>query len=107
MKNPTPPKLVTVAVTTTITIIFWIFFTLYQVLTKNPDPSVDQKLLEPIFPELDSSVLQTFKERIFFEEGSFVLEPENSTINSSNNNKTITEVSESAEILSQPTPVVE
>lgn len=75
MKRPSPPKLVTVAVTTTITIVFWIFITLYKVLTTEPEPSVNSKLLEPIIPELDSRSLQQINERVFFEEGSFVFNP--------------------------------
>jgi len=73
MRKPNPPKLVTVALTTTITIIFWIFFTLYRILSTSPKPSVDEKLLEPIVPELNSAALEGIKERIFVEEGSFTM----------------------------------
>ena len=72
MKKPKAPKLVTTAITTTITVIFWIFFTLYQVLTTKPAPSVDPKLLEPINPTFDTKTLDKITERGFFEEGSFV-----------------------------------
>lgn len=57
---------------TTITIIFWIFLTLYRVLTTKPAPSVDPKLLEPINATLDIQSLEKINSRIFFEEGSFV-----------------------------------
>lgn len=69
MKKPRAPKLVTVAITTTITIVFWVFFTLYQILTKSPPPSVDPKLLEPISPTLETEVLGTLTKRVYFEEG--------------------------------------
>jgi hypothetical protein len=76
MKKPNPPKLVTIAVTTTITIVFWIFFTLYQVLTSKAEPSVSEKLLSPIIPELDRESLLKIKDRIFFEEGSYTFNPQ-------------------------------
>jgi len=69
MKKPKAPRLVTIAITTTITVIFWIFFTLYQVLTAKPAPSVEPKLLEPIDPKLNTSVLDKIDNRDFFEEG--------------------------------------
>lgn len=80
MKKPKAPKLVTVAITTTITIIFWIFFTLYQVLTTKPSPSVDPNLLKPIDANLNSESLEKVKDRIFHEEGSFVPLPTNAPI---------------------------
>lgn len=107
MKNPNPPKLVTVAVTTTITIVFWIFFTLYQVLTKEPEPSVDEKLLEPIVPELDNSTLQTLNNRVFFDEGSFVFDSQNINVGQSENNVTVSEGSQPEEVVPEPTPQTE
>jgi len=70
MRKPNPPKLVTIALTTTITIVFWIFFTLYKVLTAAPEPSVSDKLLEPILPQLDTEALGKISDRVFFDEGS-------------------------------------
>ncbi len=58
-------------VTTTITIIFWVFFTLYRILTAEPVPSVDPKLLEPIDSTLDTNTLDGFKSKIFIESGTF------------------------------------
>jgi len=71
MKKPKAPKLVTIAITTTITVIFWIFFTLYQVLTTKPSPSVEPELLEPIDPTLNIDILDKINDKGFFEEGSF------------------------------------
>lgn len=72
MKKPKAPRLVTVAITTTITVIFWIFFTLYQVLTTKPPSSVAPELLAPIDPTLDTNSLSELKNRVYFEEGSFI-----------------------------------
>jgi hypothetical protein len=71
MKKPRAPRLVTTAITTTITIIFWIFFTLYQVFITKPAPSVEPELLEPINPTLNTDILDKIGNRDFFEEGSF------------------------------------
>ena len=71
MRKPKAPRLVSMAVTTTITIIFWVFFTLYRILTAEPIPSVDPKLLEPIDATLDTNTLDGFKSRVFIESGTF------------------------------------
>ncbi len=75
MKKPKAPKLVTVAITTTVTIIFWVFLTLYRVLTTKPNPSVDPVLLQPIDANLDVESLEKIKDKIYYEEGSFVPPP--------------------------------
>lgn len=69
MKKPKAPRLVTVAIFTTITIIFWVFFSLYSVLTSKPEVNVDPKLLEPINPTFDTKALNALDGRIFIEEG--------------------------------------
>lgn len=69
MYKPKPPKLVTIAIITTITIVFWVFFGLYQVLTKKPDIEVPDVLLQEINPNLDVTTLNQLQDRLFFEEG--------------------------------------
>lgn len=67
MKKIKPPKIVVVVSLTTITIIFWVFYSLYNVLTKNPPLKVPEDLLAPINPELDTETLDSISERVFFE----------------------------------------
>ena len=69
MKKPKAPKLVTVAVFTTITIIFWVFMGLYSLITSAPPTNVDPELLSPIDPVLDQEALKRLEGRIYFEEG--------------------------------------
>lgn len=69
MYKPKPPKLVTIAILTTITIIMWVFFGLYQVLTKKPNIDVPDSLLIEVNPTLDTTTLNTIQSRLFFEEG--------------------------------------
>lgn len=63
------PTVVSVAISTTITIIFWIFIALYQILTASPDPVVDSKLLKEIDPTLNTALLDSLNNKIYFEEG--------------------------------------
>ncbi len=70
MKKKKQPTLVTVLTFTTITIIFWVFFSVYKVLTTTPEVNIDPQLLEPINPSLDSNSLNKLEERTFFEEGT-------------------------------------
>jgi len=68
MKKPPAPRLVTVAIFTTITVIFWIFFSVYQVLTQTPDIKVSPELLEPIDPTLNIKALEELSGRLHYEE---------------------------------------
>lgn len=68
MKKQKAPRLVTVAILTTVTLIFWVFFSLYNVLTSKPPNNIDPKLLEPLNPSLDRDTLGKLENRIFFEE---------------------------------------
>src|SRR3989344_2179548 len=72
MKNPKAPNLVTVLIFTTITIIFWVFFSVYQILTGNLVVDIPEELLKPINPTLDKEVLGNLPKQIFFEEGDIV-----------------------------------
>ena len=67
MKKIRPPKLVTVSVFTTVTIIFWIFFGVYTVLTTDAEVDVDQELLKSINPNLDTQVLDELPEKKFYD----------------------------------------
>jgi hypothetical protein len=68
MKKPKAPRLVTVAVVTTITIIFWIFYSVYITLTHRPAVDVPAELLEDINPVLDTRTLDNLPEKLFFEQ---------------------------------------
>jgi hypothetical protein len=67
MKRPKPPSIITVAIITTITIIFWIFFEVYQILTGNVDVDVPQQLLKPLDPTLNQEILSSLKGKIEFQ----------------------------------------
>jgi len=69
MKKLKPPRLVTVAVFTTITIVFWVFYGLYGILTSDSFQKVPPEILAPIDPTLDTEILDVLPNRIFFKEG--------------------------------------
>jgi hypothetical protein len=69
MKKPKAPRLVTVAIFTTVTIIFWIFMGLYNIITSPSRVDVDPEILKPINPVLDTDALNRLQNRVFFEEG--------------------------------------
>ena len=69
MKKTKTPSLVTIAILTTITALFWVFFSIYRVFTTEPSPVVPPEILEPVSPSLDSSIIDKIQARLFFAEG--------------------------------------
>ncbi len=69
MLKPKAPKLVTVAIFTTITVVFWVFMSLYNIITSKPPANVEPELLKPINPTLDQEALNRLEGRVFFEQG--------------------------------------
>lgn len=69
MKKPKAPRLVTVAIFTTVTVLFWIFFSVYNVLVTRPESKVSPELLEPVNPTLDVNSLEMIEKRVYFERG--------------------------------------
>jgi hypothetical protein len=59
------PFVVKLAILTTITVISWIAFEVYRVLTVKPAPPVPQEILAPISPELNSVLLDSLENKIF------------------------------------------
>lgn len=72
MKEPRPPKFVTTAIMTTITIIFWVFYSVYIVLTTEPENTVETEVLAPIEPQLNVEVLNSLDDRLYFNDNEIV-----------------------------------
>jgi hypothetical protein len=68
MRKRKPPRLVVVATLTTITIVFWVFYGIYNVITSTPSSTGPSEILEPISPQLDTDSLKKLDGRVFFEE---------------------------------------
>lgn len=58
------PTLVTTAVLTLITVIFWVAFEVYRTLTTKPAPVVPAEIIAPLNPTLDEATLNKLKLRI-------------------------------------------
>lgn len=61
------PTYLFVIILTTVTIVFWIAYEVYLILTTTPQSSVDPKILEPLNPSLDVETLDDLNNRIYFE----------------------------------------
>ncbi len=68
MRKLKAPRLVTISIITTATIILWIFFEVYRIFTAQPASSVPEELLVPISPSLDTQSLNNIQGRILFSE---------------------------------------
>ncbi len=58
------PSLVTIAVLTMITVVFWTGLEIYRALASRPVQDVPSQILAPINPNLDSRVLNRLQNRI-------------------------------------------
>lgn len=63
------PKLVNIAIMTTITIVLWIFFDVYRSLTAPSSIEVPEELLTPIDPSLDTQAFEVMTDRIYYSQG--------------------------------------
>jgi hypothetical protein len=110
MKKLKPPRLVTVAILTTITIVFWVFYSLYGILTSDSLQKVPSEILAPIDPTLDTRALDKLPGRIFFEEGEvkvFTAPLESESPESSETQvPTPTETLEASELTATASPTV-
>lgn len=59
------PNLVNIAIFTLITILAWIGFGVFRQVTKEPEPEVNQEILEPLDPTLDTSTLNQLESRVY------------------------------------------
>lgn len=68
MKNVKAPNIVIVGVITVITIVLWIIFGVYKLLTTPQDVDVPSEVIAPLSPALDQESLSSLEQRIFFTE---------------------------------------
>lgn len=66
------PIQVFLAIMTTATVVVWVGFSVYQVLSSKPDPNVPKTILEPIRPELETETLAEIGQRLYFNKGETV-----------------------------------
>lgn len=68
MKKSKIPSLVTVVILTTITMVFWLLFSIYRVFTKTPQLNIAPQIIEPLDPLLDKNTLDKLQGTTYFEE---------------------------------------
>ena len=69
------PSLLTIAVLTLITSVFWVVFSVYQIFHSKAILDIPPKVLEPISPVLDSQQIDKIAARVFFEESQIPESP--------------------------------
>lgn len=97
MKKPKPPSIVTIAIMTLITVVFWTFFGVFRIFTSTQPIDVPENILQPIDPTLDKEALNTLESKNHLEPHEI---PE---IVYSTPEPVVTE-SSTEEILEEPTP---
>lgn len=66
MKPPKVPSLVSIAILTAITLVFWAFFSAYRIFTVKPPIKVSPEVVAPLTPSLDKNALEKIDKTIFF-----------------------------------------
>lgn len=74
MKKKKAPGTVITIVLTAITVLFWAAYSTYQAIRTLPEFKVEEKLLTPFNPNLDTETLDKLPLRVYFEESQI---PEN------------------------------
>ncbi len=62
------PNLIILLILTSITIVFWVVFSIYSAVSKPPNIELPNELLEDVNPKLDSETVNQIKSRNYYEE---------------------------------------
>ncbi len=64
------PSIITILILTLITCVFWVSFSIYRVFSSKPDAKIqiEDAVLKPITPNLDTSVITQLEGTIDYEE---------------------------------------
>lgn len=79
MPKTKPPRIVTILIVSTITIVFWVAIDVYRALTIKPADPVPGEIIAPIDPNLDETALRSLEQRVYIEEDQIQTLPEQST----------------------------
>jgi len=80
MKKTKIPSLVTIAILTVITILFWIVFGVIRILTLKPSIQVEPHVTKSFSPELETTTLDKIQEKLYFGKEDKITLPLASTI---------------------------
>ena len=68
MKKNKLPSIVSIAILTLITCVFWIFFNIYRAFTKVTPLDIPTEIMAEINPNLDTKALDDLENRVYLEE---------------------------------------
>jgi len=65
MKKEKLPRVIILIVLTSITVVFWVFFSIYSAVSKTTPVSVTEEVILPLDPKLDTQTINQMEERIY------------------------------------------
>ena len=71
MKKKLPIQVV-LAILTTITVVFWVGFSVYSAFVTDAPDQVSEEILKPLSPELNLQTLAEVEKRLYFDKGTTV-----------------------------------
>lgn len=66
MKSKKHPRVLTLSILTTLTVLTWVAFEVWHSFTKQPTPQVDSKTLKALDPKLDTETLTKLESKLHF-----------------------------------------
>ena len=69
MRKARTPNIVTLSILSLITIVLWVFFSIYRLIMAKPAPVIPKEILAPINPDLDTRSLEKLNNRLYLDEG--------------------------------------
>lgn len=66
MRKLKVPSLVTIAILTAITVLFWIAFGVVRIFITKPTPSVPKEILAPVTRDFDKETVAKIESRLYF-----------------------------------------
>lgn len=64
------PRMIPLALLTTVTVVLWVFLDIYRYFRKAPPVVVPEEIITPLDPSLDMNILSNIKSRIKIDENS-------------------------------------
>lgn len=65
MKNPKLPSVIVLLILTSITIVFWVFFNIYYVVSKKTPVTVSEEIISPLNPKIETEIIDQMETRIY------------------------------------------
>ncbi len=73
MKNIKAPRMVTIAILSLITVVFWVGFEVFRIFTRRPEEPVPPEIILALDPTLDQTALSKLQGRVYIEDSTISL----------------------------------